>query len=81
MEITIHEALALFLRQNPSYIVVKDDGTKFAYNRVVDKYYWQKESNKKQNGVYVARGLQQWYETWLRRFTTPEVPLEEMLPF
>lgn len=56
---------ALYLRQNPGDVIAKPDGKLIWYSPSTDKYYWQNPRTKTRNGVYEARGLMEWWRSYL----------------
>lgn len=62
------EAKAMFLKMFPNTIIESPDRrTLFWYDKETDKYYYQKPFNKRNNKVYEARGLKQYFNLFIQK--------------
>lgn len=58
---------ALLLRENPNEIIFDaNDNCYWTYNLTDDAFYYSKPDNPKRNGWYKARGLQSFYDSYIK---------------
>lgn len=65
-------AEAIFLRDNPDFKIEKDTGVILWFDPNEGKYFWRNPKSKTFNRIYEAKGLQDWYNQYLKMIDDSE---------
>lgn len=72
---------AIYLRMHPQDKIVKDTGIEIWYCEIDNKYKWQYQKTspkyKNRSKVYEAKGLQGWWETYLKQLEAEQNSTDE----